>query len=106
VTCACFDKRFDGGSIAELRINSLAEVKEALEWPVAVALGGDGLGGARSTGFDRPQAEQNLTVFHGEIGIAAVDTGRQDLNSHPLAVLEVLNERVFALKVSPRNITR
>ena len=48
----------------------------------------------------------NLPVVHLEIDTRLIHIGRDDFDFHPLAVFEMLDERVLALEVPSRNIAR
>ena len=43
---------------------------------------------------------------HGEIDVRAIHVRRHDLDAHPLAIFQVLDQRILALEVAARNIAR
>ena len=70
----------------------------SLNGPPLVAGGDDRLARAAAAAFDRRQAELNLAVGDGEIDARAVHVGRHDVDAHPLAIFQVLDERVLRLE--------
>ena len=99
---AGLDQRFDGRAVDRARIEPFAEIEEAAVGAAGGAFGGDGAGGRAAAALDGRQPEADLAVGHGELRPRAVHVGRQHGDVHPLAVFDVLDQRVLPLEVAAR----
>ncbi len=100
------DERFNRCPAARLRINAFAEIEEARERAILTASRRNRLRCTTAAAFDGAQAKENLAVGYGEIGFRAIHIGRHDHHIHPLAIFQVLDERILALEVAARDIAR
>ena len=66
----------------------------------------DRLGRAAAAAFDRAQAEQDLGRRPRRNRRPTIHIRRHDLDVHPLAIFQMLDERILALEVAARNVAR
>ena len=69
--------RLERGLRDHLVIDALAEVEEVLERPSSLRARTISSAAAAAQALDRDQAEDDLAVLDGEVGLALLDVGRQ-----------------------------
>ncbi len=100
------DERFHGRAVDRAGIEPLAEIEQAAVGSAGGALAGDGAGRRGAAALDGRQPEADLALGHGELGPGAVHVRRQHGDFHPLAVFDVLDQRVFPLEVPAGDVAR
>ena len=101
---ATLDQRLERTLVHELRIDALGEVPDRRERTALRASTDDRLGGRIADVLDRGQAEADLPLDDGEVRHRGVDVGRQDVDAHLVARVDV--ERHPVLRVHHRRDQR
>ena len=76
------------------RVATLGQIEDALEWAVRRPFGHDGTDRSFTDALDRAEAKRQLFAVNGELNIAEVHAGRNDLDPHAAAVFDVLDQLV------------
>src|SRR5262245_39665375 len=92
VEAAGLNQRFDRRPAGGASLDTLAEVEQVAEWPTQLAGSHDRFARTAATSLDRRQAEVDLASGDREIDSRAVHVGRHDVDPHPLAIFQVLDE--------------
>ena len=99
-----FDQGFDGGLVAGNGSTRSQKSKMSLKGPFFLRSCGDRNRRRSAAAFDRRKGKVDLAVGDREVGVAGVDVRMDDFDPHPVAVFHVLDQRVFAFEVPPRDI--
>ena len=90
--------------IHDRRIEAAAKIVQAAVRTIPLPLNPNGRCRRHAAAFDRRQSKYNPAVGHREVNTRCVDVWRRYLDSHPSAVLDVLDQRVFLFKIPPSDI--
>ena len=81
-------------------IDAVAKIEDAFERTTSLSFLGQSIADGFAAPFDRRETEENLAIVDSELSARGIDARLLDRDPHPLAVLEVLDQWIFAFEIS------
>ena len=81
-------------------IDAVAKIEDAFERTASLSFLGQSIADGFAAPFDRRETEENLAIVDSELSARGIDARLLDWDPHPLAVLKVLDQWIFAFEIS------